>query len=167
MLYLCSLTVKCFPSVFDQVSRLFSKPPLMFCQKECAVCWKKMEILCSSYPGQLYMPKKHCVDQRYWLTTGDALTLSSSTGYEVPLRTTRAFLLELEKHIFESSSSIAPYLSYINGHRTGSGHDLYVVEKKCWHNTQYDEDCAAQAYLHLFPLRYSGFSCSFPSTSVL
>ena len=50
------------------------------------------------------------------MTTGDALTLSSSTGYEVPLRTTRAFLLELEKHIFESSSSIAFYLSYINGH---------------------------------------------------
>ena len=109
-----------------------------------ALCWPKVSI-----------------DHRWCFDT------FSSTGYEVPLRTTRAFLLELEKHIFESSSSIAPYLSYINGHRTGSGHDLYVVEKKCWHNTQYDEDCAAQAYLHLFPLRYSGFSCSFPSTSVL
>ena len=56
------------------------------------------------------------IDHRCWLTTGDALTLCLSTGYEVPLRTTRAFLLELEKHIFESASHIAPYLSYINAH---------------------------------------------------
>ena len=36
--------------------------------------------------------------------------------HEVQLRTTRAFLLELRRHVFESDSLIAPYLHHINAH---------------------------------------------------
>ena len=37
-------------------------------------------------------------------------------GHEIQLRTAKAFLVELEKHILQNTSFIAPVLPYINAH---------------------------------------------------
>ena len=44
------------------------------------------------------------------------LTQVSSTDHKLHLKAIRAYLLELERHIAENSSLMAPYLPHINGH---------------------------------------------------
>lgn len=39
-----------------------------------------------------------------------------STDYEIQIRTTQAFLFELERHVLENASLIGPYLPHINAH---------------------------------------------------